>query len=73
MQQALLLQWKVLAVMLKYGTLCPDRFRHGAGVTEALAVDGSDHEEIDGVGTQTFDCELGCLDVICNCLPAVTH
>lgn len=53
--------------------MCSDRIWHGAGVTEALAVDRSDHEQVDGVGTETFDSKLCGFDVICDRLPAVTH
>ena len=54
-------------------TLCPDWFRHGAGVTQALRVDSSHHEQVDGVGPETFNGELGGLNVVRYCLPAVTH
>lgn len=54
-------------------TLCSDRIRHGAGITQALAVDCSDHKQVDGVGTKTFDSKLGGFDMICYCLPAVAH
>lgn len=53
--------------------MCPDRFRHGAGITQPLAVDGSNHEKVDGVGAQPFDGELGAFDVIRHRLPAVAH
>lgn len=54
-------------------TLCPDRFRHGAWITQPLAVDGSNHEKVDCVGAKTFDGELGGFDVIRHSLPAVAH
>lgn len=59
--------------MLIQVTLCSDRLRHGARVTEALAVDCSYHEQVDGVGAETFDSELGGFDMVCYCLPAVAH
>lgn len=55
------------------GTLCSDRIRHGARITQALAVDCSDHEQVDGVGTETFDGKLCSFDMICYRLPAVAH
>lgn len=48
-------------------------FRHGTGVTQALCVDGTHHEQVDGVGSQAFDGELGGFNVIRYRLPAVTH
>lgn len=56
-----------------YVTLCPDGVGHGARVAQALAVDGPDHEQVDGVGPQTFHSELVGLDVVCDRLPAVAH
>ena len=55
------------------GTLCPNRLRHGAGVAQALGVDRSDHEEVDGVGPETLHRELGGLHVVRHRLPAVAH
>lgn len=54
-------------------TLSPDRLRHGARITQPLAVDGPDHEKVDCVGAKTFDGELGGFDVVCHSLPAVAH
>lgn len=54
-------------------TLGSDRVWHGAGVAEALGVDGSDHEEVDGVGAQAPHGEQGALHVVGHCLPAVAH
>lgn len=54
-------------------TLCSDGIGHGARITQALAVDCSNHEQVDCVGTKTFDGELCGFDVICYCLPAVAH
>lgn len=54
-------------------TLCSDRFRHGTRVAHALAVDRSDHEQVDGVGPETLDGELGGPHVIGHRLPAVAH
>lgn len=54
-------------------TLRPDRLRHGAGITQPLAVDGPHHEQVDCVGAETFDGELGGSDVIRHRLPAVAH
>lgn len=54
-------------------TLCSDRIRHGAWITQALAVDCSDHEQVDGIGTETFDGKLGGFYMIGYRLPAVAH
>lgn len=54
-------------------TLSADRLRHGAGVTEPLSIDSPDDEQVDRIGSQVPDCELGGLHVVRHCLPAVTH
>lgn len=53
--------------------MSPDRLRHGAGITQPLAVDGPNHEKVDCVGAKTFDGELGGFDVVRHGLPAVAH
>lgn len=54
-------------------TLGADGLRHGAGVPEPLSVHRPDDEQVDSIGSQVFDCELGGLHVICHSLPAVAH
>ena len=54
-----------------FGTLCADRLRHGAGVSETLGIDRSDEEQVDRVRSQVFDRELCGLHVVSHSLPAV--
>lgn len=54
-------------------TLGSDGLRHGARITQTLRVDCPNHEQVDGVGTKTFDGELRGFDVIRHRLPAVAH
>lgn len=50
-----------------------DGFRHGARVAQALDIDCSYHEQVDGVGAKTLNGVLGGLDMIGHSLPAVAH
>lgn len=54
-------------------TLGPHRLRHGARVPKPLSIDRSDDEQVDSIGSEVRDCELGGLHVVGHCLPAVTH
>lgn len=54
-------------------TLGSDGIGHGTWIAQALAVDRSHHEQVDGVGTETLHGKLGGFDMICYRLPAVAH
>lgn len=54
-------------------TLSADGFGHGAWVAQALDVDCSHHEQVDGVGAKTLNGVLSSLDMIGHSLPAVAH
>lgn len=54
-------------------TLCPDRLRDRARVTEAIRVDGSDNKEVNGVGEESHNCVLLLLHMVRNRLPGAAH
>lgn len=64
---------KILTYKKRDVTLGTHWFRHGTRVTQALCVDGTHHEQVDGIGSEAFNGELGGFNVIRNRLPAVTH
>lgn len=63
----------VVTVKYEAITLGTHWLGHGTRVAQALCVDGAHHEQVDSVGSQALNGELGGFDVICYSLPAVTH